>query len=239
VQAELLERRLPAGHALEDADVADPVEHLAQAVGAERLDRVADLGGRAAGRACRVREAEHRDREPDVGVDRRRGRVDVERTLARDERDEAPARLGRGGQPLEAVERPDEPRDRSAVGRGRRRRPGRQARRVGPRGRGRLVVGDARPQQGRHHAGVEAGPGPGLERGERRRTLVGRPVRAVGEQRAERLAHGDDPRAEGDRVADQAVRVPAAVPALVVVAHEQRRTLQMGHQRQDLAPRTA
>jgi hypothetical protein len=49
-----------------------------------------------------------------------------------------------------------------------------------------------------------------------------------------RLAHGDDPGAEGDRVADQAVRVPAAVPALVVVAHEQRRTLQMGHQRQDL-----
>ena len=49
-----------------------------------------------------------------------------------------------------------------------------------------------------------------------------RAVRAVLGHRVERVADGDDARAERDRLAAEAVGVAAAVPALVARAHDRR-----------------
>ena len=46
------------------------------------------------------------------------------------------------------------------------------------------------------------------------------PVRAVRRHRVQRVAGQDDPRADRDQPAAQAVRVAAAVPVLVLVAHD-------------------
>ena len=60
-----------------------------------------------------------------------------------------------------------------------------------------------------------------------------RAVRPVGHHRVERVADGDDPRAERDRLAGEPVGVAAAVPALVAGAHERGDGAQRGHREQE------
>jgi len=70
------------------------------------------------------------------------------------------------------------------------------------------------------HVGVELGAGAGAQLAQRRVRGHPPPVRAIGSHRVERVAHEDDARAERDLRSGQAVRVAAAVVALVARAHE-------------------
>ena len=72
----------------------------------------------------------------------------------------------------------------------------------------------ARPRRARRTASRSSG----AARRPRRARVPPRAVGAVGGHRVERVGDEDDPRAERDVLARQAVRVAAAVPGLVVVA---------------------
>ena len=75
--------------------------------------------------------------------------------------------------------------------------------------------------EGGDHARVELRPGAAVDLLARGREGGGRPVRAVGGQRVERVGDREHARGERDRVAREAVRVARAVPALVVVADDE------------------
>src|SRR5689334_19768365 len=72
-----------------------------------------------------------------------------------------------------------------------------------------------------HDPRVELAPGAAPELVERLGLAEHAPVRAHLAHRAVRVADGDDPGAERDRLALQLVGVAAAVPALVAGAYEQ------------------
>ena len=74
--------------------------------------------------------------------------------------------------------------------------------------------------------GSELGPGPVGRQG--------RPVDAVAGHRVEGVGDGDDPTAQRDRAAGEAVGIAAAVPALVVVADD---LGDVGHRLVDLEDR--
>ena len=66
---------------------------------------------------------------------------------------------------------------------------------------------------------VELRPGAALELAQRVRRGKAAPVDAVGRHRVVGVGDEEDPRAERDLLAGEAVRVAGAVPALVVVEH--------------------
>src|SRR6266516_3598984 len=87
------------------------------------------------------------------------------------------------------------------------------------RGMQRLQVGDG--DEGVGHGGVELGAGARHDLLDRALERQRSPVGAVGGHGVERVAHREDPRAEGDLLAHQPRRVAAAVPALGVRADDQ------------------
>ena len=99
---------------------------------------------------------------------------------------------------------------------------------------GHVVVGalDA-GDEGVDHVRVELGAGVAAQLGERLRVRQRAPVRAVGYERVPGVAGEHDARGERDLLAGDAVRVAAAVPALVLVADRVRHRGEAGQRPQD------
>ena len=107
--------------------------------------------------------------------------------------------------------------------------------------RARLRFGHAFRDQLRHQrdegaddARVERAAGLVLERGERDRFRHGAAIRAIAREGVVVVDDADDPRAERDVLADQAVGIAGAVPALVVRADQRDDRIRERHVRDDL-----
>ena len=87
---------------------------------------------------------------------------------------------------------------------------------------------DERGHERLDDGGVELGAGARAQLGDRLGGGDGTGVGALGDHRVERVAHEDDPRAQRDLLAVQAVGVAATVVALVAGAHELRHRAQGG-----------
>jgi hypothetical protein len=158
VQPEALRRRVPLLAALEELEGAGVRRELHQRLGRDELDRRDDRVDLAAARAVEpVRDAQDRDHERDIGLDRAHHVADRRPVLGH-ERHQPVARLRQRREDLERLEGRREalavalvaraPDDRVRLAaRGPRARRGRQARRdggssrCGPRGRHEPVIG--------------------------------------------------------------------------------------------------
>ncbi len=87
-----------------------------------------------------------------------------------------------------------------------------------------------------HDDRVELAAGAALQLGQRVVERERAPVGPRAGHRLQRVAGGDDPRAERDLVAGEAVGVALAVPALVAGAHERRDGLQRRRRADDALP---
>jgi len=86
------------------------------------------------------------------------------------------------------------------------------------------------------HGRVVIGAGEAFDLGERLILAARRPVRPFGQHRFEGDRDGEDPGRERDLIADERVRVPGAVPALVGVANDRHDAAQEADRLEDARP---